>query len=146
MRRCLFFGPAVASMGAMNVRRIFSALVCSTSVVALSACGMFGSKVERPVAATGPQEFDPYSNTWTTATRVVTPPPSQPNATLAEQQAQAKRDDSMMNKASRAMSNTASSVSRAVKKPLGWLPFGKKYEGEVEKVQPEIVPPKTTMQ
>jgi hypothetical protein len=89
---------------------------------------MFSSKPSETMVSrnASSQEFDPYSNTWRSTERVVTPPPSQPNAALAEQQAAAKREDGALSKAGKAMSNTASAVGRAVKKPLGWLPFGKK--------------------
>jgi hypothetical protein len=91
---------------------------------------MFGSKPSGPMVSQSgsSQEFDPYSNSWRSTQRVVTPPPSQPNAALAEQQAATKREDGALNKAGKAMSNTASAVGRAVKKPLEWLPFGKKDE------------------
>jgi hypothetical protein len=130
----------------MNARFLLHVLVCSTSALALSSCGMFGSKQERPVASAGTQEFDPFSNSWTTASRVVTPPPAQPNAALAEQAAQAKREDGALNKAGRAMSSTAGAVGRVVKKPLDWLPFGKKDEAAVEEAVPATAAPKTAAQ
>jgi hypothetical protein len=122
----------------MNARRLLPVFVCSTAALGLSACGMFSAKPERPVAATSTQEFDPYSNTWATSSRVVTPPPSQPNASLAEQQAQEKKESGTLSKAGRAMSNTASAVGRAVKKPLGW--FKKKDDGTVDDAPPSNVP------
>ncbi len=102
---------------------------------------MFSQKTAH-IAPAGQQEFDPYSNTWRPSGQVVTPPPSQPNAQLAEREAEARREDSALNKAGRAMSNTAGAMGRAVKKPLDWLPFGKKDEPAVEGAAP--MPPAAT--
>jgi hypothetical protein len=96
-------------------------LACSGVALGLSACGMFGEKTAH-IAPSSQMEFDPYANTWRQSGRVVTPPPSQPNAALAQQQP----EESTLDKAGRAMGETASAVGRAVKKPLEWLPFGKK--------------------
>jgi hypothetical protein len=115
----------------MNYRRPLHVLACSFAALSLSACGLFDSK-SSSVTATGAQEFDPYSNSWRASHKVVTPGPSEPNAAIAEQQAAAKRDSNALAKAGRAMGNTASAVGRVVKKPLGWLPFGKKDEASVE--------------
>jgi hypothetical protein len=92
---------------------------------------MFGSKPSQPVASTTANEFDPYAHTWKASERVVTPPPSQPNAALAAQDAAAKQENSTLNKAGRMVASTASAVGRVAKKPLEWLPFGKKDEAPV---------------
>jgi hypothetical protein len=116
----------------MNFQRLLQVLACGSVAIGLSACGMFDSKPPREAVATGPQEFDPYANTWRTTQRVVTPPPSEPNRALAAQAAAEKEENSALNKAGRAMNNTASAVTRAVKKPLEWWPFGKKDEQAVD--------------
>jgi hypothetical protein len=116
----------------MISRRLLQVLACGSVALGLSACGMFGSKPPRQVATSGAQEFDPYANTWKSTGRVVTPPPSEPNAALAMQEAAAKQENSALNKAGRAMNSTASAVTRAAKKPLEWLPFGKKDEPVVD--------------
>jgi hypothetical protein len=110
----------------MILPRLVHGLACSSAAFALSACGMFGSKPSPAVASTGAQQFDKYSSTWKPSEKIVKPPPSEPNATLAEQEAAAKRENSTLNKAGRAMSNTVGAVGRVVKKPLDWLPLGKK--------------------
>lgn len=123
----------------MISQSFLKALACGALALCLSSCGLFSSK-PKPVASgpAGPLEFDSFSNSWKPSTQVVTPPPSEPNATLAEQQAAAKREDSTLKKAGRAVGNTAGAVGRAVKKPLGWLPFGKKDEAPAEEVQPAV--------
>ena len=128
----------------MISQRFIQILACSTVAAGLSACGMF-DKPAPHVASTGTQEFDPYSHQWRSSGRVVTPPPSEPNAAIAERQALAKNEDSTLNKAGRAMSSTASAVGRAVKKPLEWMPFGKKDEAPTEEVK-TTEPAKTTVQ
>jgi hypothetical protein len=128
----------VGSIVRMIPRRLLQVLMCSSAAVALSACGMFGSKPAQPMAAAGSQEFDPFSNSWKASEKIVTPPPSEPNVALAEQQAAAKREASALNKAGRAMSSTVSVVGRAVKKPLGWLPFGKKDTATDAEAKPAV--------
>jgi hypothetical protein len=113
------------------ISRLFQTLACGTVALGLSACGMFGSKPAQPVASTGAKEFDPYAHTWKVTGRVVTPPPSEPNAALAAQDAAAKQENSTLNKAGRMVASTASAVGRVAKKPLEWLPFGKKDEAAV---------------
>jgi hypothetical protein len=120
----------------MISQRLLQTLACSTVAFGLSACGMFGSKTSQPVASTAAQEFDPYAHTWKATGRVVTPPPSQPNAALAAQDAAAKQENSTLNKAGRAVASTASAVGRVAKKPLEWLPFGKKDEAPAEDGKP----------
>jgi hypothetical protein len=117
----------------MSSKRFFQTFACGGVALGLTACGMFGSKpAEVSHASVGAQEFDPFANTWKTSGGAVTPPPSQPNAALAEREAAEKQENSALSKAGRAMNTTASAVGRAVKKPLGWLPFGKKDEAAVE--------------
>jgi hypothetical protein len=132
----------------MNVRNLLSLLACGAVALSLSGCGLFGSgsKAERPVAATGAQEYDPYAHTWRASNRVVTPPRSEPSTALAQQQEAAKRENSTLNKAGRAMTNTAGAVGRAVKKPLEWLPFGKKDETVPDDAKPAVATPKTAAQ
>ncbi len=83
--------------------------------VLATSCSMFSSK---PVAAhtvpTVSQEFDPDSGTWKPTTKVVVPPPSEPNATLIAEEEKARADNSLTHK-----------VGRAVKAPLSWLPWHK---------------------
>ncbi len=122
----------------MIVTRLSQACMCAASVVALTSCGLFSSKPAPTSAAHGSQEFDPYANTWKPADRAVVPPPSEPNALLAENKAEAARQNSTLNKAGRAVGNTATAVGQAVKKPLEWLPFGKKAEAPVEEVKPAV--------
>ena len=124
----------------MMLQRFLQISACGAVAFSLSACGLFGSRSPEPVAATGALEFDHYSNTWKPSARVVTPPPAQPNAALAAKEEADKRENSTLNKAGRAVTNTAGAVGRAVKKPLGWLPFGKKDEAPSEEVQPAVVP------
>ena len=119
----------------MISQRLFALLAGGVLTLGLSACG---SKPTPAPVATGPQEFDPYSNSWRASNRIVTPPPSQPNQALAEQQEAAAREDSTLNRAGRAVGSTADAVGRAVKKPLEWLPFGKKEEAPAEEVQPAV--------
>lgn len=109
-------------MTSLNLRR---ALAATTLAASLTSCGLFGPK-PAPVtsAAQGAQEFDPYTNAWKPANRIVVPGPSQPNAALAQKREEAARENSVLGKAERA----ASTVGRAVKKPLEWLPGGKKEE------------------
>lgn len=116
----------------MTSQRLLQVLACGSVALGLSACGMLDSKPPRHAAVSGPQEFDPYANTWRTSQRVVTPPPSEPNAALAAQAAADKEENKALNKAGRAMNSTASAVTRAVKKPLEWWPFGKKDEPVVD--------------
>lgn len=124
----------------MIVKRSLTALLCLASVAALSSCGMFGSKSQPTTGAyVGGQEFDLYSNTWKPTQRVVTPSASQPNAMLAEKEAEAKRQNSLINRTSRAMNNTATAAGEAVKKPLKWIP-GMKKEQPQEKVDPNYYP------
>lgn len=127
----------------MSFQRFLPVLACGTLALGLSSCGLFSSK-QQPVGVAEQQQFDPFSNTWKPSTQVITPPPSEPNATLAEQQAAAKREAGALKKAGRAVGNTAGAVGRAVKKPLSWLPFGKKDEVPIEEVQPAVVPPQKT--
>ena len=105
------------------------ALASAALAASLTSCGLFGPK-PAPVtsAAQGAQEFDPYTNAWKPANRIVTPGPSQPNAALAQRKADSARENSALGKAGRAVSTTASAVGRAVTKPLEWLPGGKKEE------------------
>lgn len=129
------------------LQRFLQIIVCGSVAFSLSSCGLFSSRSsEAAVTAPGALEFDHYSNTWKPSTRVVTPPPSQPNQALAEQEEAAKRENSTLNKAGRAVTNTAGAVGRAVKKPFGWLPFGKKDEAPAEVVQPAVVPGKPAAQ
>jgi hypothetical protein len=116
----------------MRSKRFSQTFACGGIALGLTACGMFGSKPAESHASVGAQEFDPFANTWKASGRTVTPPPSQPNAALAEREAAEKQENSALSKAGRAMNTTASAVSRAVKKPLGWLPFGKKDEAAAE--------------
>lgn len=112
----------------MISQRVLSLLATGALSVLLSSCG--SRPAAAPVAA-GPQEFDPYTNSWRASNRVVTAPPSQPNLALAAQQEEAAREDNALNRAGRA-------VSSAVKKPLQWLPFGKKDEVPDEEVLPAV--------
>jgi hypothetical protein len=116
----------------MSSKRLLQIIACGAAALGLSACGMFGSKPSQSSAAANAQEFDPYARTWRASGRTITPPPSEPNAALAEREAAAKQENSAFNKAGRAMNTTASAVGRAVKKPLDWLPFGKKDEAAAE--------------
>jgi hypothetical protein len=116
--------------------RLSQLLACATLIGALSSCGMFGSGSSQANTAPSAQEFDPFSNSWKPAGQIVTPPPSEPNAALAEQKAEQERQSSALNKVGRAVGNTASAAGRVVKKPLEWLPFGKKDEAPVEEVKP----------
>ncbi len=124
----------------MTVKKCTSALFCAVAAMALTSCGMsgfsFGSKSSStPSYSGGGQEFDPYSNTWKPTQRVVTTT-SEPNAYLAQKAEEQKRENSLMKKTSRAMSNTATATAEAVKKPLKWVPF----VGGKEKSQDEIDP------
>lgn len=118
-------------MTSLPLRRLLASVAL---VVSLTSCGLFGPK-PAPVtsAAQGAQEFDPYTNAWKPANRIVVPGPSQPNAALAQQREEAARENSALEKAGRA----ASAVGRAVKKPLEWLPGGKKKE------EPAMITPPT---
>lgn len=114
-------------MTSLTLRR---ALASATLVLCLTSCGLFGPKTAPATYANqGAQEFDPYTNAWKPATRIVVPGPSQPNAALAQQKADTAKDNNPLTKAGRAVGNTASAVGRAVSKPLEWLPGGKKEEG-----------------
>lgn len=126
----------MASIAVMTSHRLLQVLACATVAGALSSCGMFGSGSSQHAAATGTQEFDPFSNSWKPAGQIVTPPPSEPNAALAEQKEASKRENSTISKVGRAVGNTASATGRVLKKPLEWLPFGKKDEEPVEEVKP----------
>ncbi len=130
----------------MILQRFLQILACSAVALSLSACGLFGSRSSEPVAGPGALEFDHYSNSWKPSTRVVTPPPAQPNAALVEKEEAEKRENGALKKAGRAVGNTAGAVGRVVKKPFGWLPFGKKDATTVEEVQPAVVPGKPVAQ
>jgi hypothetical protein len=120
----------------MSSKRLFQISACGGLAFGLSACGMLGSKPSASQASADSQEFDPFAHTWRTSGRTVTPPPSEPNAALAEREAAEKQENSALNKAGRAMNTTASAVGRVVKKPLGWLPFGKKDDESGDEVKP----------
>ena len=123
----------------MNLSRLAHSAACLALVAGLSACSMFGSKSSVAQSApVGAQEFDPFSNTWRPVSRVVVPPPSEPNAEIAAQQEQAKKDNSVVNKMGRSagkVGSAAGAVGKTLTKPLKWIPFvgGKKNaEDEVD--------------
>ena len=122
----------------MNLSRLAHSAACLALVAGLSACSMFGSKSSVTQSApVGAQEFDPYSNTWRTVSRVVVPPPSVPNSDIAAQQEQLKKENSVVNKMGRSankVGSAAGSVGKTIAKPLKWIPFvgGKKGEDEVD--------------
>jgi hypothetical protein len=120
----------------MSSKRLLQIFACGAAALGLSACGMFGSKPSESTSAANAQEFDPYARTWRASGRTITPPPSEPNAALAEREAAAKQENSAFNKAGRAMKTTASAVGGVVKKPLDWLSFGKKDEAAAEESTP----------
>jgi hypothetical protein len=120
----------------MSSKRLLQIFACGAAVLGLSACGMFGSKPAESSASVSAQEFDPYARTWKASGRTITPPPSEPSAALAAREAAAKEENSAFNKAGRAMKTTASAVTGVVKKPLEWLPFGKKDEASAEGATP----------
>ncbi|WP_156345704.1 hypothetical protein [Verrucomicrobium spinosum] len=70
--------------------------------------------------------------------RVVVPPPSEPNPEIAAQQEQLKKENSVVNKMGRSagkVGSAAGSVGKTLTKPLKWIPFvgGKKSaEDEVD--------------
>ncbi|WP_038162366.1 hypothetical protein [Verrucomicrobium sp. BvORR106] len=123
----------------MNLSRLAHSAACLALVAGLSACSMFGSKSSVSQSApVGAQEFDPFSNTWRPVSRVVVPPPSEPNPEIAAQQEQVKKQNSVVNKMGRSagkVGNAAGAVGKTLAKPLKWIPFvgGKKSaEDEVD--------------
>ena len=124
----------------MTVKNCTSALFCAIAAMAFTSCGGlpkigFGSKESPPTYTGGGQEFDPYSNSWKPAKRVVTTT-SEPNAYLAQKAEQEKAENTILKKTSRAMNKSATATAEAVKKPLKWVPF----VGGKEKSQDEIDP------
>ncbi|MEZ0387363.1 MAG: hypothetical protein ACAI34_09875 [Verrucomicrobium sp.] len=125
----------------MNLSRLVLPAVCLVLAAGLSSCSMFGSKSSSTASApVGAQEFDPYSNTWKPAGRVVVPPPSQPNADIAAQKEALKKENSMVKKVGRG----AGEVGKTITKPLKWIPFvgGKKGEASADpnEVDPSYSP------
>jgi hypothetical protein len=127
----------------MTVKNCTPALFCALAAMALTSCGMsgfsFGSKSSTPTYSGGGQEFDPYSNSWKPAQRVVTTT-SEPNAYLAQKAEEQKKENSIMKKTSRAVSSTATATAEAVKKPLKWVPFVGGKEKSQDQVDPNYYP------
>ena len=125
----------------MNLSRLVQPAVYLALAVGLSSCSMFGSKSSPTASApVGAQEFDSYSNTWKPASRVVVPPPSEPNAEIAAQKEQLKKENSVVKK----MGRGAGEVGKTIAKPLKWVPFvgGKKGEASTDpnEVDPSYSP------
>lgn len=127
----------------MNLSRLVSPALCLLLAASLSACSMFGSKSSvATTAPVGAQEFDPYSNTWRASTQVVVPGPSEPNPEIAAQQAQLKKENSVIKQVGRSASKVgtaAGSVGKTLAKPLKWVPFVGKKDAQDE-VDPEYYP------
>ncbi|HSI64464.1 MAG TPA: hypothetical protein VLE43_15150 [Candidatus Saccharimonadia bacterium] len=130
----------------MTVKNCTSALFCAVAAMALTSCGGlpsfgFGSKsaTPAPTYSGGGQEFDPYSNSWKPTQRVAATT-SEPNAYLAQKAEEAKKENSIMKKTSRAMSSTATATAEAVKKPLKWVPFVGGKEKSQDQVDPNYYP------
>lgn len=92
--------------------------------MSMNACSFLSSEKPASAPLSSSQEFDPYTNSWKTSTRVVTVAPSEPNQTLEQEKALKKQENSVINKVGRA----GTSVGNTLKKPLGWLPWNKKAE------------------
>jgi hypothetical protein len=104
------------AMSLAMVRSFLLPVSASLLVAALAtSCSLFSSKpVAEHTVPTISQEFDTDSGTWKPTTKIVVPPPSEPNATLTEAEEKARAENSLTHK-----------VGRAVKKPLTWLPWHK---------------------
>lgn len=125
----------------MIVNRLSTILLGAASAALLTSCGMFGSSSESstPAYTGGGQEYDPYSNSWRPA-RTVAVPTSQPNAYLAQKAEEQKKENSIVKKTSRAVSNATTATAEAVKKPLKWVPFVGGKEKSQEEVDPNYYP------
>jgi hypothetical protein len=115
----------------MNLSRLVQPTACLVLAAGMSACSMFGSKSRTAQAAPVSQEFDLYSNTWKPATQFAVAPPSVPNADLAMQKEQQKKEAGVIS----SMGRSASKVGSAMTKPLKYIPFvggSKKSEADPE--------------
>lgn len=92
--------------------------------MSMNACSFLNHEKPASAPITSTQEFDPYTNSWKTTSRVVTVAPSEPNQTLEQEKELKKNENSVINKVGRA----GTSVGNTLKKPLGWLPWNKKTE------------------
>lgn len=114
---------SVATMIFMKFKQVLIASATLMLGMSMNACS-FRHREPEVGSLSSSQEFDPYTNTWKTATHVVPATPSEPNQTLAQQAELKKSENSIANK----MSRSAASVGTTLKKPLQWLPWTKKSE------------------
>ncbi|CAN5726355.1 hypothetical protein BH11VER1_BH11VER1_21610 [soil metagenome] len=115
---------SIASIASMKFHQVLIAGATLMLGMSMNACSFLHREKAPSAPMTSSQEFDPYTNSWKTSSRVVTVAPSEPNQALQQEKELKKNENSVMNKAARA----GTSVGNTLKKPLGWLPWNKKTE------------------
>jgi hypothetical protein len=107
--------PSSASIATMKFHQVLIAGATLMLGMSMNACSFLHREQPASAPMSTTQEFDPYTNSWKTTSRVVTVAPSEPNQALQQEAELKKNENSMLNKVGRA----GNSVGNTLKKPLG---------------------------